>query len=81
MIVQIREYSYTANFASMTFVRISLGMMAGLLGGLLIPAGDTVLKSLTPLGLSFLFGYAVEVVFAFLDRIVKAFVEERPAAK
>jgi hypothetical protein len=56
-------------------------MMAGLLGGLLIPQSDTVLKTLTPLGLSFLFGYAVEVVFAFLDRIVKAFVEERGAAK
>lgn len=81
LIVEIRGYSHMANFSSLSLVRISLGMMAGLLGGMLLPQGDNVLKSLPPLGLSFLFGYAVEVVFAFLDRIVKAFVEDKTASK
>jgi hypothetical protein len=81
LIVQIREFSYTSNFSSMSLVRVSLGMMAGLLGGMLIPQTDNVLKSVPPLALPFLFGYAVEVVFTFLDRIVKAFVDERVPAK
>lgn len=81
LIVQIRDYSYTPHSASLSLVRISLGMMAGLLGGMLIPAGDNILRSLSPLAVAFLFGYAVEVVFAFLDRIVKAFVDENRATK
>lgn len=81
LIVQIREYSFTTSFASLSFVRITLGMMAGLLGGLLIPTGDGVLKSVPPLAFPFLFGYAVEVVFTFLDKVVKAFVDENPTTK
>jgi len=78
MIVQLREYSYRSNFSSLTFVRICLGMMSGLLGGMLISPNDTVLKNLPPLALPFLFGYAIEVIFSFLDRIVKAFIDEKP---
>jgi len=48
---------------------------------MLISEGDHVLESLPPLARPFLFGYAVEVVFAFLDRAVKAFVDERAPVK
>jgi len=81
LIVQIREYSYRSNFSSLSFVRICLGMMSGLLGGMLISPTDTVLKNLPPLALPFLFGYAVEVIFSFLDRIVKAFIDEKTPTK
>lgn len=81
MIVQLREYSYRSNFSSLSFVRICLGMMSGLLGGMLISPNDTVLKNLPPLALPFLFGYAIEVIFSFLDRIVKAFIDEKVPAK
>ena len=77
LIVQLREYSYTENFSRLSFVRVALGMMAGLLGGMLIPSDEGgVMKNLSPLALSFLLGYAVEVLFAFLDRIVTAFTAQ-----
>lgn len=81
LITQIREFTYTPNYSSLSFMRASLGMMAGLFGTMFIPQTDNVLKSLPPLALPFLFGYAVEVLFSFLDRVVKAFVDDRATAK
>jgi hypothetical protein len=78
---QIRDYCYTRSTSKLSFVRICLGMIAGLLGGMLIPPGDDILKAIPPLVLPFFFGYAVEVVFTFLDRIVKSFVEEQVPKK
>jgi hypothetical protein len=75
-IAQVRSFTYTRNFSSLSFVRISLGVIAGLLGGLFMSTDNPVLKDLPALALPFLFGYAVEVLFSFLDRIVKAFVDE-----
>ena len=44
------------------------------MGGLVITTDDTVLKTLPPLALPFVLGYAIEVLFAFMDKLVKAFV-------
>src|SRR5262245_30235007 len=41
----------------------------------------SVLKNLSFLALSFLFAYAVELVFTFLYRIVKAFIDEKGPPK
>jgi hypothetical protein len=85
LITQIREYSYTADFFSLTFVRICLGMMAGLFGTLFVPAAPADaaaatglgFKDIPPLALPLLFGYAVEVLFTFMDRFVRAFTESK----
>jgi hypothetical protein len=57
---------------------VCLGMIGGVVGGLLFADSDkqTALSAIPPIALPFFFGYAVEVVFAFLDRIVKAFTTD-----
>lgn len=73
LITAVRDHTYTRNLLSLSFVRVCLGMMAGLLGSWFIPSTDSALKTLPPLAIPFLFGYAVEVLFALMDRIVNAF--------
>ena len=73
LVLQLRNHSYTPAFASISFVRMVLGMMAGALGGMFVPSADNALKALPPMALPFVFGYGVEILFSFLDRIVNAF--------
>lgn len=85
LISQIQNSSYVSHFVSLSFVRVCLGMMAGLFGTLFLPgvggASDALpqatglLKEIPPLALPLLFGYSVEILFAFMDRFVKAFTE------
>jgi len=78
--VAVGNFTYTRNDRRLSSVRIYLGTMAGLLGGMLIPPGtEGVLKNLSPLALSFLLGYAVEILFTFMDRLVAAFSSEKVA--
>lgn len=73
LIITVREYTYKRFLLSLSFVRVCLGMMAGLLGSLFIPSTESALKGLPPLAVPFFFGYAVEVLFALMDRIVNTF--------
>lgn len=64
------------------FVRLPLGMLAGiavgwLMGSETLPTG---LVSIQPLALAFIAGYSVELVFTAMDNVIAAFAGERKLA-
>ncbi len=74
IVLQLKASTFTPRFPSLTVVRLVLGMIVGVLGGSLLPViGDSGLKSLPPLAMPFVFGYAIEVLFAGLDKVVSSF--------
>jgi hypothetical protein len=75
-IAQVKEQTFHRPFWSLSIARLGLGLIAGLMGGLVITTDDSVLKTLPPLALPFVLGYAIEVLFAFMDKLVKTFVGE-----
>ena len=75
-IAQVKAQTFHRPFWSLSIARLGLGLIAGLMGGLVITTDDSVLKTLPPLALPFILGYAIEVLFAFMDKLVKAFVGE-----
>lgn len=78
LVLELRSLAYTPALASISLIRMVLGMMAGALGGMFVPA-DESLKALPPMALPFVFGYGVEILFSLLDRIVNAFPATAPA--
>lgn len=79
-IAQVKDQTFHRPYWSLSIARLGLGLIAGLMGGLVITTDDTVLKTLPPLALPFVLGYAIEVLFAFMDKLVKAFVGNDKAA-
>ena len=84
----IAYITFTREQLMQSLLRLAMGPMAGVAIGLLIVpevpgSGDAlinqigVLATLTPLGLAFVAGYGIELVFALLDRIIGAFVDTR----
>jgi Zn-dependent protease len=70
------ERTYRSDYATSYFLRIGLGIVAGLaIGWFLHPqqidTSGTI--SLSPFALAFVAGYSVDLLFAALDRIVAAF--------
>lgn len=63
-------------------VRICLGAIAGVFGGLLASAGDAAFKSLSlsSLFVPFVFGYGIEIQLALLDRVVRTFTQPETSA-
>lgn len=93
MSAEIADKAYTRGAFFNQFIRVGLGALAGLastwlltpdLSGLL-PAHDAALaaaqvKRLPVWALAFVAGYSIELVFAFMDRIVGTFSEKSPTA-
>ena len=52
--------------------RVCLGTIAGLLGMLVVPKDMLPGKDILPLALPLLLGYAVEIFFTAMHRLVKA---------
>lgn len=76
---QLASYSYLPSPRGVTMSRITLGMIGGVIGSLFITStvgNETGLKALPPLAIPFLFGYAVDVFFAVLDKLVSTFTSE-----
>lgn len=73
----LREHTYVPVSVSVYIVRICLGAIAGVFGGLLATAGDPTFKTLNlpPLFVPFVFGYGIEILFALLDRVVRTFTQ------
>ena len=71
----IRQSTYTASFGSLSVARVCLGTIAWLLGMLVIPRDMLPGKDILPLALPLLPGYAVEIFFTAMDRLVKAFCD------
>lgn len=72
---QLREFTYLPMPASGNVVRLCLGAIAGVFGGLAGPASDAVFKGLPPLFIPFVFGYGIEILFSLLNRIVQTFTQ------
>ena len=76
---QLANYSYLPSPRGVTMSRITLGMIGGVIGSLFITStfgNDTGLKALPPMAIPFLFGYAVDVFFALLDKLVSTFTSD-----
>jgi hypothetical protein len=76
--MQLREHTYVQLSASASIVRLCLGAIAGVFGGLATPASEGVLKGLPPLFIPFVFGYGIEILFSLLNRIVRTFTQSEP---
>jgi hypothetical protein len=85
LIKNIRTATYTSQAAINYGVRIFLGALAGpVIGYFITPEGTTGLGSLSPMALSFLAGYNIELLFTAMDKIITAVsqksLEPAPAA-
>jgi hypothetical protein len=78
---EIRERSFAENSALHHVARLSLGALAGIAAGwFLRPEQVGLLNSVPAWGLAFVAGYGIELLFAFLDRIVVAFTSKQASA-
>lgn len=81
---EIQNVTFTRGSEIRYSLRWPLGMLGGVTVGLFFdPADLSGLAVITPLGLAFLAGYGVELLFTGLDRMVSAFTGEgieRPKA-
>ena len=77
---EIRERSFSENSALHHVVRLSLGALAGIaVGWILKPEQIGLLSSVPAWVMAFVAGYGIELLFAFLDRIVAAFTSKQSA--
>jgi hypothetical protein len=71
---EIQNVTFTRGSEIRYALRWPLGMLGGVTVGLFFePADFSGLAAITPLGLAFLAGYGVELLFAALDRLVSTF--------
>jgi hypothetical protein len=76
---EIQNVTFTRGSEIRYSLRWPLGMLGGVTVGLFFdPADVSGLAAITPLGLAFLAGYGVELLFTGLDRMVSAFAGEGP---
>jgi hypothetical protein len=76
---EIQNVTFTRGSEIRYSLRWPLGMLGGVTVGLFFDPNDlTGFEVITPLGLAFLAGYGVELLFTGLDRMVSAFTGEGP---
>jgi hypothetical protein len=82
---EIEAHRFLAQSRHQHITRIALGPLAGIIIGLLIStdlatsvSAISVLKTLSPIGLAFIAGYSIELLYSFLDRIVDSFIGRDP---
>jgi hypothetical protein len=73
---EIRNSSYSSDVGYR--LRMPLGALAGVaIAWVVVPDNEPgLVRSIPPLGLAFLAGYSVEVLFAAMDRFIAAFSNE-----
>jgi hypothetical protein len=77
---EIQNVTFTRGSEIRYSLRWPLGMLGGVTVGLFFdPAQLSGFAAITPLGLAFLAGYGVELLFTGLDRLVSAFTGESAA--
>jgi hypothetical protein len=77
---EIQNVTFTRGSEIRYALRWPLGMLGGVTVGLFFdPAHFSGFAAITPLGLAFLAGYGVELLFTGLDRFVRAFTSEDAA--
>lgn len=78
---EIRERSFAAHSALHQVARLSLGALAGVaVGWLFKPEQIGLLASVPTWVMAFVAGYGIEIVFAFMDRLVSAFANKQSAS-
>lgn len=78
MTKEISENSLARASALQHIVRLALGALAGFASSFLLTpelVGGAQIKSLSSWAIAFIAGYGIELVFAFMDRIISAFTE------
>lgn len=73
---RLKTYVYTPESIGHGFSRLVLAFIAGVLGGWFLPTPESVAKSVPPLIIPFMLGYAVEIFFGLLDRATRAMSSE-----
>ncbi len=73
---RLKTYAYTPESIGHGFSRLVLAFIAGVLGGWFMPTPESVAKSVPPLIIPFMLGYAVEIFFGLLDRATRALSSE-----
>ncbi len=79
--IEIKTLTYAVDSNIRYRLRVQLGMLSGLAvgwfadssSGLMVSESALSFNALSPLALAFLAGYSVEVLFAFMDRLINAF--------
>lgn len=72
----IGEFALSSGSAIQHLVRLALGAMAGFASTVLLTdkaLAGSALKDLSSLGVAFIAGYGIELIFAFMDRVISAF--------
>jgi hypothetical protein len=78
MTKEISDNSLARASALQHIVRLALGALAGFASSFLLTpelVGGAQIKSLSSWAIAFIAGYGIELVFAFMDRIISAFTE------
>jgi len=71
--VSLGGLTLTMSTFSVAYLRIAVGSIAGIVIGWLVTDELVASISLAPLALAFVAGYAVEIIYAVLDRVVAVF--------
>jgi hypothetical protein len=74
---EISESTFAPHSALQQLVRLAIGALAGIASGWLLRPQDVGLLSSVPAWtLAFVAGYGTELIFAFMDRLIKAFTSK-----
>lgn len=72
---QLREHTYVPLSFSNSIIRICLGAIAGVFGGMQAGDGNGNFNEVPSLFIPFVFGYGIEILFSMLDRIVHSLAQ------
>ena len=79
--VEIKNLTYTGSLETKYSLRITMGLLGGIaIGWFLKPKDFELAGSLSPMALSFLIGYNVEVLFTLMDKLIETILKLIPAA-
>ncbi len=72
---QLREHTYVPLSFSSSIIRICLGAIAGVFGGMQAADGSSNFNEVPSVFIPFVFGYGIEILFSLLDRIVHSLAQ------
>ncbi len=77
---EIEQVTYTSSSDIEYGLRLALGALGGLgIGWFLTPEEFSGIQSISPLALSFLTGYHIDLLFSVMDKFIAAFSRSRPS--
>ncbi len=73
--INLGGLTFTMHTVSVAYLRIAIGSIAGIVVGWLVTTELASRISLAPLALAFAAGYAVEIIYSLLDKIIAVFTQ------